>query len=311
MRRAIVVGCNGQDGRILFERRAKDCAVLGLDVDALTHHLLGELVPAAPVDLLNAEQVGGLFERIVPDEVYYLAAHHHSSEEYRDEAVELRKSIDVHVVGLLHVLEAIRAHAPLCRLFYAGSSQMFGQPSEPRQDESTTFAPRNAYAITKVAGAHTCALYRERHGIHASVGILYNHESPFRGPRFVSTRIAHGARRAKGDPAFKLKVGSLSALVDWGYAPDYVDAMVRILFEDRPDDYVIATGEPHTVRDFVEIAFSHLGLDWRAHVEEDSTLVTSTGATLVGNSTKLRQRTGWRPTVDFEGLVKLLVDAAR
>jgi GDPmannose 4,6-dehydratase len=310
MRRVVVVGSNGQDGRILFERRAKDCAVLGLDVDTVTHHMLGDVVPPRPVDLLNAEQVSCLFERVAPDEVYYLAAHHHSSEEHRDEAVELRKSIDVHVVGLLHVLEAIRAHAPQCRLFYAGSSQMFGQPSELRQSESTTFAPRNAYAITKVAAAHTCALYRERRGVHASVGILYNHESPLRGPRFVSSRIAHGARRAKADPAFKLKLGSLSAVVDWGYAPDYVDAMVRIVSEETPDDYIIATGEPHTVRDFVEIAFGHLGLDWRAHVEEDSTLVTSTDATLVGNATKLRERTGWRPTVDFEALVKVLVDAA-
>jgi len=187
---------------------------------------------------------------------------------------------------------------------------MFGQPSAARQDETTPFAPRNSYAITKVAGAHTCALYRERYAVHASVGILYNHESPLRGPRFVTQRIVRGVWRAKRDPTYRLRLGSLSAAVDWGYAPDYVDAMIRIVSQPAPSDYVVATGEPHTVRDFVEIAFGHLGLNWRVHVEEDPTLVNVTPATLVGDATKLRNQTGWRPTVNFEQMVRLLVDAA-
>jgi GDPmannose 4,6-dehydratase len=187
---------------------------------------------------------------------------------------------------------------------------MFGYPATPRQDESTRFAPRNAYAITKVAGAHACALYRERYSLHVSVGILYNHESPLRGPRFVSQRIVRGAWRARREPGYRLKLGSLSAVVDWGYAPDYVDAMVRIVSHPVPDDYVIATGEPHTVREFVEIAFARLGLDWREHVEEEASLVTTTSATLIGDSTKLRARTGWSPTVGFEQMVDILLRAA-
>jgi GDPmannose 4,6-dehydratase len=310
MKRAVVFGSRGQDGRILFERRAEDCGVVGLDVDAVAQRGLDALALPEAVDLASEAQVRGLFELVRPEEIYYLAAHHHSSEERVDEASELRKSLEVHIVGLAHTLEAIRNVAPGCRLFYAGSSQMFGQPASAPQDETTPFLPRNVYAITKVAAANLCALYRDRYGVHASVGILYNHESPLRGPRFVTQRIARGARAAKRDRAFKLTVGSLAAVVDWGYARDYVDAMVRIVLQPKPDDYVIATGEPHTVQEFAQIAFGHLGLDWRDHVEEDRALVAPTQSTLVGNATKLRQRTGWKPSVTFRQLVELLVDAA-
>lgn len=313
MKRVVIVGSGGQDGRILFEQRAKDCAVLGLDVGATTGHALAGVMPAQPVDLQDRSQVDSLCERVAPDELYYLAAHHHSAEEHPDQAAELRKCFDVHVTGLVHVLEGIRTHAPKCRLFYAGSSQMFGRPAGAPQDETTPFAPRNPYAITKVAGAHACALYRERYGLHASVGILYNHESPLRGPRFVTTRIVRGALEARRNPSHKLVLGSLGAVVDWGYAPDYVDAMVRIVADDAPDDYVVASGVPHTVKDFVKVAFAHVGVDWRMHVEEDPRLV-GTGAgveiPLVGNAAKLRARTGWRPAVGFEDLVKILMEKA-
>jgi GDPmannose 4,6-dehydratase len=313
MKRVVIVGSGGQDGRILFEQRARDCAVLGLDVGAVTGHALAEVTPRQPVDLQDRRQVDALCERVAPDEVYYLAAHHHSAEEHPDQAAELRKCFDVHVVGLVHVLEGIRAHAPKCRLFYAGSSQMFGQPASAPQDEATPFAPRNPYAITKVAAAHACALYRERYGLHASVGVLYNHESPFRGPRFVTTRIVRGALEARRNRSHKLVLGSLVAVVDWGYAPDYVDAMVRIVAEDVPDDYVVASGVPHTVKDFVEVAFAHVGLDWRMHVEEDPRLIGPPAGVqipLVGNAGKLRARTGWRPAVGFEELVKILIEKA-
>jgi GDPmannose 4,6-dehydratase len=310
MRRAIVVGSAGQDGRLLFQRLAEDRAVLGLDVGAVTRHLLDDALQD-PVDLQRADEVRAVIERVSPDEIYYLAAHHHSSEEQVAVATELQGCMNVHVTGLVHVLEAARLTVPECRLFYAGSSQMFGSPALSPQDESTPFLPRNPYAISKVAGANICALYRERHSVHASVGILYNHESPLRGPRFVTQRIARGAREATRDPEFKLRLGSLSAVVDWGYASDYVDAMLRIVSQPAPDDYIVATGLAHTVRDFVEVAFAHVGLDWRKHVEEDPGLVTPPSrAILLGNATKLRRRTGWAPTVGFEDLVKMMVQAA-
>jgi GDPmannose 4,6-dehydratase len=184
---------------------------------------------------------------------------------------------------------------------------MFGLPATPTQDETTPYVPRNPYAITKAAGARICALYREQHRLHASVGILYNHESPLRGPRFVTQRIVRGAWCARKDRSHTMRIGSLSTVVDWGYAPDFVEAMVRIVAQPTPDDYVVATGQPHTVRDFVQIAFGCLGLDWTKHVEQDPTLVSPAQATLVGDSTKLRARTGWRPTIDFEEMVKRLV----
>jgi len=307
VRRAIIVGSGGQDGRLLCERLAADCVVLGLDVGTVT----GDGVLPDPVDVECADAVERLVQSTSPDEVYYLAARHHSAEESPDEAGELlRASFGVHVMGLVHFLEAIRKHVPEARLFYAGSSQMFGQPPAGMQDESTPFAPRNAYAITKVAGAHACALYREQYDAHASVGILYNHESPLRGARFVTTRIARGAWQAARDPSFKLTLGSLAAAVDWGYAPDYVDAMVRIVRQPAADDYVIATGESHTVRDFARVAFAHVGRDWRDHVVEDRARVRPARGVAVGDASKLRARTGWKPTIGFEAMVTILVDAA-
>jgi GDPmannose 4,6-dehydratase len=310
MRRVVIVGSKGQDGSILFAKCSRDCAVIGLDAGTVTQHQADGLAPREPVDVLDREQVRALLQGATPDEVYYLAAHHHSSEESPDEAAEMRRCAEVHLIGLVHFLDALRVYAPRGRLFYAGSSQLFGQANGPRQDETTPFAPRNPYAITKAAGAQACALYRERYGVHASVGILYNHESPLRGPRFVTQRIAHGVWQAKRDPRYRLTVGSLSAVVDWGYAPDYVDAMTLIVAQPEPDDYVIATGQPHTVGDFIHVAFRLVGLDWRAHVVEDATRVRTTPATLVGDATKLRARTGWKPTVGFDQLVEILVRAA-
>lgn len=310
MTRTLIVGDRGQDGRILFEQRSKSGAVVGIDVAGLrTAGLQGLDLPSG-VDIQDEAQIAELCAGFVPEEVYYLAARHHSSEEHPDEATELRECTRVHLLGFVSVLEAVRKRAPGCRVFYASSSHTFGHPTTPTQNESTPFSPRNPYAVTKVAGAHTCRLYRERYGMHVSVGILYNHESPFRGPLFASQRIARGARQAARDAEFRLKLGSLSAAVDWGYAPDFVDAMVRIVAQDRPDDYVVATGEPHTVRDFVEAAFGFVGLDWHAHVEESQAVAATSHGTLVGDASKLRTRTGWAPTVTFEQMVGILVAAA-
>ncbi len=210
----------------------------------------------------------------------------------------------------VNVLDALRRHAPACRAFYAGSSHMFGRPAVSPQNETTPFAPRSPYAITKVAGAHVAALYRDR-GMHVSVGILYNHESALRGPQFVSQRIVRGAKRAANDRTFELVLGDLSAVVDWGWAPDYVDAMVRILAQPAPDDYVVATGTPHSVQDFVASAFACAGVDWRSRVVEDPTIVKTKALPLVGDSTKLRARTAWAPTVTFEEMVKQLVQGGQ
>ncbi len=295
MKRVAVVGCAGQDGRILVERLSKDAHVTGIDV--------------GDVDLANATAANAWIASVAPDELYYLAAHHHSAEERPDDATELHACTRTHVTSWINVLDAIRRHAPACRAFYAGSSHMFGDPDTTPQDESTAFKPRSPYAITKVAGAHIAALHRER-GMHVSVGILYNPESPLRSPQFVSQRIVRGALAAKRDPNLKLVLGNLSAVVDWGWAPDYVDAMIRIVAQRDPGDYVVATGVPHTVQDFARIAFAELGLDWRAHVVEDVRVVKNVTPALVGDATKLRTRTGWAPTMTFEDMIATLVSSS-
>lgn len=292
MKRAAIVGSAGQDGRLLSLRLANEAEVVGVDV--------------GDVDLANPAAAAAWVGRVAPDELYYLAAHHHSSEDAPDDAAELRACTEVHLTSWVNVLDALTRHAPKCRAFYAGSSHMFGNPSETTQSETTPFVPRSPYAITKVAGAHVAALYRKR-GLHVCVGILYNHESPLRGPQFLSQRVVNGAKRAARERGWKLPVGDLSAVVDWGWAPDFVDAMVRILAVEKADDYVVATGKPHTVQDFVAIAFECVGLDWRAHVVEDPGVVKARPPTLVGDATKLRSRTGWAPTLRFEEMVRTLV----
>jgi len=259
--------------------------------------------------------VEDLVARVQPDQVYYLAAHHRASEGPREPIdEEVRRCADVHVVGLSVLLEAIRKHAKSACTFYAGSSHMFGDPTESPQTERTPFVPRSPYAITKVAGAQLCAMYREQHGLHVSVGILYNHESPRRSDRFVSMKLVLAARRAKEDPTHRVTVGSLAATVDWGYAPDYVDAMMRIVRLPQADDFIIATGEPHTVAELAEAAFDAVGLDWRAHVvesEEVAHLSASPGSAsklpLIGNAAKLRAAASWRPRVTFRDMVVILV----
>jgi GDPmannose 4,6-dehydratase len=310
MKRALIVGSGGQDGTLLFAHRSKECGVVGLDLGRLVAQGVSSSTLPASVDIHDRGALEALLAQFPADELYYLAARHHSSEERPEDASELHESARVNFLALVNVLEAVRVRAPACHVFYAGSSHMFGAPRSKMQSEASPFEPKSPYAITKVAGAHACALYRERHGIHASVGILYNHESPLRGERFVSQRIVRGAKKAAREPSFKLRIGSLSAVVDWGYAPDYVDAMSRIVAQPSPDDYVVATGEAHTVREFVEVAFRTIGLDWRHHVEEDFAIVPSPSGTLVGDASKLRARTGWRPSVTFEQMVAILVAEA-
>jgi len=306
VKRIVVIGSGGQDGRILTERLlGEGHQVLGVERARLTGR--GELtedLPAA-LDITDAASVRSVIDTVRPDELYYLAAHHHSSEELDE---------DIHVTGLVNALEAVRRISPHCRTFYAGSSHVFGIPPTPVQDESTPLAPGCIYGITKTAGIHVCRFYRARHSLHVSVGILYNHESRYRADKFVSQRIVQGALEAReakrAGRTSKLVLGDLSAVVDWGYAPDYVDAAIRMVTSEIPDDFVVATGIPHTVGDFVATAFGRVGLDWREHVEQNSALVRRQGATLIGNSSKLRHATGWKPSVGFEEMIGVLLQSA-
>jgi GDPmannose 4,6-dehydratase len=250
-----------------------------------------------------------LIRKVVPDEIYYLAAFHHSSENVptQDNGELFNKSFRTHVLSLVNFLEGMRMYAKDSRLFYAASSHVFGNAANEPQDEQTPFNPKCIYGITKTAGIHTCRFYRDRYGLFVSIGILYNHESSYRKSIFVTKKIINSAIKIKNNQQDKLILGNLSAEVDWGYAPDYVETFQRILNVPQPDDFVVATGKKHTVRDFVEITFGYLGLDWKKYVEEDKKIITKSYVTLVGNPQKLMRTTGWRPSVDFKAMIKLLL----
>lgn len=307
MKRAIIVGVYGQDGRLLYDFLLKrKYSIVGIDKKRI-HCPLG--TSSKQVDILKYAEVADMINKFQPHEVYYLAGFHHSSEDLPIENVELlQHSYEVHVSGLANFLEAMKRFWPKARLFYAASSHIFGETKYKIQDESTPINPSCIYGITKAAGLALCQFYRRRYGIFAAVGILYNHESSLRSERFVSRKIVKGAINIKGRKQKELLLGDLRAVNDWGYALDYVRAMHLILNNKLPDDFVIATGRRHTVLDFVRAAFECLGLDWKLYVEEDNNIVRKQNFLRIGNSAKLRRATGWKPSVDFKEMVKLLID---
>lgn len=302
MKRVLIVGSGGQDGRLLDQfQRADGCAVTGIRREG-----------AGPA-LGDRAGIAETIRTTQPAEIYYLAAYHHSSQEHTavDPPALFARSFEVHVTGLIHYLDAIRLHSPSTRLFYAASSLVFGEPPAPMQTEETPFNPRCAYGISKAAGVHCCRHYRQTHGVFAAVGILYNHESHLRQERFVAQRIIQAALRIRRGEQEQLTLGDLSAQIDWGYAPDFVDAMTRILALDTPDDFIVATGELHSVREFVELVFARLGLDWRRHVVEDPALLRRKKGAMKGDASRLRQLTGWRPSVTFAKMVVEILSSAR
>ena len=306
MKRVIIVGSGGQDGRILFDRLSSE----GYSVVGVERHSLRSTVPIElkAVDILRRSAVSTLLESFLPDAIYYLAAFHQSSEGRQPSDQEaFEKGLAVNVVGLLNFLESIHLKSASSRLFYAVSSHVFGETMTELQDETSPLRPACPYGITKTTGLNCCRYFRRKHGLFVATGILFNHESNYRKSGFVSKKITQGAVEIKRGRRSKLVLGNLSCLVDWGYAPDYVEAMLRILQLDKPDDFVVATGEVHSVREFVELAFDELGLKWEMYVEEDSEMTLKTNRVLVGNATKLRSLTGWKPSKTFEQMVRYLV----
>ena len=307
---ALIIGCTGQDGYYLSKSLASD------EVDCIGVSRSGVSFPGRsvvdPLNILDAVAISKLIADCRPSEIYYLAAHHRSSEDPPETVSEsLGKSYDTHVQGLVNVLDGIRDEFSESRLFYAASSHVFGNPPSSPQNEETPFLPINVYGITKAAGVQLCRLYRRTHGIHCSAGILYNHESPRRSPSFVGRKIVRAAVAIKEKKRDKLILGDLSAEIDWGAAVDYVEAMRAILRLEVPDDFVIASGELHSIGAFVEIVFDRLNLNSKDHVEIKPGLITkpSQAQRLVGDARKLREATGWQPKMSFEQVIHSMVDA--
>jgi GDPmannose 4,6-dehydratase len=310
MKRAIIVGCNGQDGRILFAQlESLGYSLIGIAREGVR---LANATGPERVDIADAAQVQTLLKHFGPDQIYYLAAFHHSSEDAiaLDTPALFQASQQVHVTGLVMFLQAMAKVAPRARLFYAASSLVFGDPPNSPQDEQTPLNPRCIYGITKTAGIHACRFYRNTQNLFASVGIFYNHESTYRRPVFVSQKIAHAAAAIALGQDQKLVLGDLGARVDWGWAEDFLLASRQILDLPQADDFVVATGEAHSVQEFAALAFAEVGLDWAKYVQEEPNVLARRRGGLVGDSSRLNARTGWQPKVAFSEMVARMVHAA-
>jgi GDPmannose 4,6-dehydratase len=311
-KRALITGITGQDGSYLAELLlGKGYEVAGV-VRRTSHHsyeriehLLGK-IQIHPADLLDQHSLTMVIRETEPDEVYNLAAQSYVPTSWSQPVL----TGEFTALGVTRILEAIRLAWPKARFYQASSSEMFGRAVETPQRETTPFYPRSPYGVAKCYGHWITVNYRESYGLYAVSGILFNHESPRRGVEFVTRKVTDGAARIKLGLASELHLGNLDARRDWGYAGDYVDAMWRMLQQPEARDYVVGTGKTHSVRDLVEIAFGHLGLDWQRHVKIDERFIRPAEVdVLQADPSKARRELGWAPTVDFRRLVTMMVDA--
>ena len=309
---ALITGITGQDGSYLAEvLLEKGYEVHGLVRRSSTEAFeriahLRDRLHLHQADLLDQSSLVNPLREIAPAEVYNLAAQSFVPTSW----VQPSLTGEFTAIGVTRMLDAIRMVDPEIRFYQASSSEMFGKARETPQNETTPFHPRSPYAVAKVYGHWITVNYRESYGLFACSGILFNHESPRRGLEFVTRKVTDGVARIKLGLADSLSLGNLDAHRDWGFAGDYVRAMWLMLQQDAPDDYVVATGIAHSVRDLVEVAFAHAGLDWTTHVRQDPRLIRPAEVDhLIGDSAKARTKLGWAPTVHFKGLVEMMVDA--
>ena len=310
--RALITGITGQDGSYLAELLLEK----GYEVHGLVRRLSSEnyerlqgirdRIVLHTGDLLDQRSLVDVLRDCEPDEIYNLAAMSFVAASWAQPTL----TAEFTGVGVTRLLEAMREARPSARFYQASSSEMFGKVLESPQNEETPFYPRSPYGVAKVYGHFITVNYRDSYGLHATSGILFNHESPRRGLEFVTRKVTHGAAAIKLGLASELQLGNLDARRDWGYAPDYVEAMWMMLQRDEPDDYVVGTGKDHSVRELVDIAFDHVGLDPGPYVRQDPALLRPAEVDrLIADATKAGEVLGWRPTTSFERLVRLMVDA--
>ncbi len=311
-RRALVTGITGQDGSYLAELLlAKGYEVLGMVRRSSTLNFeriagIQDQITLVQADLLDEGSLIAALREHQPAEIYNLAAQSFVPTSWSQPVL----TGETTALGVTRMLDALRTAAPEARFYQASSSEMFGKVVESPQTEDTSFYPRSPYGVAKVYGHWITVNYRESYGVHACSGILFNHESPRRGLEFVTRKITYGVARIKHGLAEKLPLGNLDAERDWGFAGDYVEAMWRMLQQDQPDDYVVATGVTTTVRRFCELAFAAAGLDAEAHVVQDQRFMRPAEVDLlIGDPTKARTVLGWEPTTSLEQLVQMMVEA--
>ena len=311
-RRALITGITGQDGSYLAEfLMQQGYAVVGMVRRASTEPFeriahLRERITLKPADLLDQASLIHLIREVRPHEIYNLASQSFVPTSWEQAVL----TAEFTAVGVTRLLEAVRLVDPGIRFYQASTSEMFGKVQEVPQHERTPFYPRSPYGVAKLYGHWITVNYRESYGLFACSGILFNHESPRRGKEFVSRKVTDSVARIKRGLATELKLGNLEARRDWGYAGDYVKAMWLMLQQESPDDYVIATGETHSVRGLVQIAFARAGLDWQEHVIEDPALKRPAEVDLLqGDASKAKRVLGWQPEVGFRELIEMMVDA--
>ena len=319
MKRALITGITGQDGSYLADfllgkgyevhgiiRRASTFNTARIDHLYQDPHVHGVRLFLHYGDLADSVHLVKLLYKLQPDEIYHLGAQSHVRVSF--EIPEY--TADVTGVGTIRILEAVREAGVKPRFYQASSSEMFGKVQEVPQTERTPFWPRSPYGVAKVFSYWATVNYRESYGLHASNGILFNHESPRRGETFVTRKITRAVARIKCGLDKELYLGNLDARRDWGYAPEYVEGMWLMLQQDRPDDYILATNETHSVREFVEVAFERVGLDWKEFVKHDQRYERPAEVDLlIGDATKAKKILNWEPQVRFEELVRIMVDA--
>ena len=307
-KKALIVGHTGQDGFYLTQLlESKQYLVYGLSSNSIYASDGSSFDHGSLLDVSYAEEV---IKQLQPDELYYLAAVHQSSvEQSTDDLPFFKQTLDVNANAYLHVLNSLLKHAPACKVFYAASSHIFGGTPTTMQNEETPVCPVSIYGVSKVLGMQLSDLYRQK-GMEVSVGILYNHESPRRLSKFVSKKIVETAVKIYKKEADELVLGDLSASIDWGYAPDYMQAAHMMLNAGQPGNYIVSSGSLHTVQDFVEAVFQRVGLDWRAYVKENKGIILKRSVTILrGDNTKLKTNCGWSASVDLKGMIDILVQA--
>ena len=312
MPKALITGVTGQDGSYLAELLlSKGYEVVGV-VRRTSHHSyeriehLLERIQVVAADLLDQHSLTVVLQETRPDEVYNLAAQSYVPTSWTQPVL----TGEFTALGVTRILEAIRLVHPSARFYQASSSEMFGRVTETPQRETTPFYPRSPYGVAKVYGHWITVNYRESYNLYAVNGILFNHESPRRGIEFVTRKVTDGVARIKLGMAKEIPLGNLDARRDWGFAGDYVEAMWRMLQQPTPQDYVVGTGTTHSVRELVEAAFGHVGLDWRKHVKTDARYMRPAEVDLLqADPGKAKRELGWSPSVGFEELVSMMVDA--
>jgi GDPmannose 4,6-dehydratase len=314
VKKALITGITGQDGSYLAEMLLEK----GYDVHGIVRRValedprsrmwrLRNILDRIHIHSASLESYASLFNIIAdvkPDECYHLAAQSYVSYSFEDEF----STINTNLNGTHYVLSSIKRLVPGCKFYFAGSSEMFGHVKETPQTEDTPFHPRSPYGISKMAGFELTRNYREAYGLFALSGILFNHESPRRGPEFVTRKITSAAAKIKLGLEKKVKLGNIEAKRDWGHARDYVMAMWQMLQQDAPEDYVVATGRCYTVREFLDIAFKHLGLDYRDHLEVDENLYRPSEVNILqGDASKAHKKLNWYPQTSFEQMIEEMI----